>query len=183
VTAAGNYIRFKKSGSWLFCRLPSGRCIAYVHPKVVMKEVPWKEETSVRCGSAEEAELLYGDDFISYDERHKTALIEVPAKKPTVQYWGINSVNRKWSKQYAYGGLFAENVTQAVARDFMAEGMLRTEAAGYETCLTVHDEIVTYAPEGRGDVAEFEGLMAALPEWGAGCPVAAEGWSGKRYRK
>jgi DNA polymerase len=60
---------------------------------------------------------------------------------------------------------------------------LRGEAKGYIPILSVHDEVVAEVPEGFGDVKEFEKLLAELPEWGAGCPVSAEGWRGKRYRK
>lgn len=32
---------YKKAGSWLFCQLPSKRCLAYTYPKIVEKETPW----------------------------------------------------------------------------------------------------------------------------------------------
>jgi hypothetical protein len=74
-----------------------------------------------------------------------------------------------------------ENVVQAVARDLMAEAMLRTEAAGYDTLITVHDEILSESENGSLD--QFNNLMAEVPEWGAGCPVRVKGWTGVRYRK
>lgn len=76
-----------------------------------------------------------------------------------------------------------ENITQAVARDFMAYGMLNVEKHNYPILLTVHDEIISEVDEGTGDLEEFEALMAELPPWGAGCPIDAEGWRGDRYKK
>ena len=81
-----------------------------------------------------------------------------------------------------YGGLWAENATQAVARDLMADGMMRLESAGFPVLLTVHDEVIAQAGPTR-EVGDFVSTLAAVPGWAAGCPVAAEGWSGIRYRK
>lgn len=103
--------------------------------------------------------------------------------RDSVQCSGFNSVTRQWQRQYLYGGLLTENAVQAIARDLMAEAMLRIDAMGYPVVLTVHDEVVSEAPEGFGSVKEFEEHMVELPEWARGLPVAAEAWEGARYRK
>jgi DNA polymerase bacteriophage-type len=62
--------------------------------------------------------------------------------------------------------------------------MVRCAQSGvYVPILSVHDEMIAEADEGTGSVHEFEALMAKTPDWADGCPVSAEGWSGKRYRK
>lgn len=76
-----------------------------------------------------------------------------------------------------------ENVVQAIARDLMAAAMLRAEEKGYQILMTVHDELVAERPKGEGSVDEFCELMARVPKWADGCPIAVEGWVGERYKK
>jgi DNA polymerase len=120
--------------------------------------------------------------------------------KPEIQQktnaWGTSDVltfmgekagksgGKSWQRVDTYGGKLVENITQAVARDLMAEAMLRIEAAGYEIILSVHDELIAEVREDSSFTVEhFEKLMSALPSWAAGCPVEAKGWVGKNYKK
>jgi DNA polymerase len=103
--------------------------------------------------------------------------------RPAVEFSGEDSYTRQWGRITLYGGLITENVVQAVSRDLMAEAMFRLEAANYPVILTVHDEIVTEPETHHGIVSEMERIMREVPAWGTGCPIAAEGWEGHRYRK
>jgi DNA polymerase len=101
-----------------------------------------------------------------------------------LSHLGINPYTKQWGRIGLYGGKLADHVTQGSARDVLAHGMLRAEAAGYRIVLTVHDEIVSETP----DLPEFsaEGLsviMAAGESWTEGLPLAAKGFESKRYRK
>ena len=101
-----------------------------------------------------------------------------------LKFMGVDPYTKKWCLQETYGGMLCENAVQATARDLMADAMLRAEDTGiYEVNMSVHDELVTIVDEDKGDVKEFEDLMSESPRWAEGCPVAAEGWRGKRYRK
>jgi DNA polymerase len=104
--------------------------------------------------------------------------------RASLSYMGTNTYSHAWTRQTSYGGMLVENITQAVARDIMAEAMLACEWTGvYKPLLSVHDEIIAEAPEGEGSVKEFVGILETVPEWAEGCPIAAEGWSGTRYHK
>jgi len=101
----------------------------------------------------------------------------------SVKYFTTDSVTKKYIKKETYGGKIIENIIQAIARDLLAQAMLEAEKAGYKIVLTVHDELVAEVPEGWGSVEEFNKIITAVPKWAKGCPIDAEGWRGKRYKK
>lgn len=145
--------RFKVKGSFLWLRLPSNRCLCYPYPKLKQKLMPWLD-----------------DD-------------ENPVYKETLCYMGVGSFTKQWQEQFAYGGLIFENIIQAIARDVLKEAIERVEAAGYPVVLHVHDEIVTEPKADFGSIEEFSPIMAEVPKWAVGLPIAAAGWEGLRYRK
>jgi DNA polymerase len=102
----------------------------------------------------------------------------------SISYMGIHQYTRKWVRLYTYGGKLFENVCQAVARDVMADAMPRAEAAGYEIVLTVHDELVTEAPdEGEFCADGLSTIMSTCPAWATDLPLAAAGFESYRYKK
>lgn len=102
--------------------------------------------------------------------------------RPVIFYWGVDAKTKQWTKIATYGGRVAENLVQAVSRDFMAEAMLRVEDADFPVILTVHDEVVSETTLDKS-MDEFTRLMLVVPEWGRGCPIKVESWEGERYKK
>lgn len=153
--------RYKMNGSFLWCRLPSGRTLCYPYPKILPIETSWGEVKD---------SLTY---MTVMDEaaRKKGKAVEDPAAKGD------------WQRVSTYGGKLAENVTQAICRDILAEKMRKAEAAGYPIVCHVHDELVAEVPEDFGSIEEFQAICSGAPSWATEMPVVAAGWKGTRYRK
>jgi len=161
--AKGREVRYKKVGSFLWCGLPSQRAICYPYPKILPVETPW------------------GDlkDAVTYMKvvsgAAKDKIIPDPA------------AHGDWQRVSSYGGKFAENNTQAFARDLLVDAMLRLDAEHFDIVMHVHDEVVVELDAGSLKGGEYETwfkeLMSVVPPYAAGLPIAVETWRGKRYRK
>jgi DNA polymerase bacteriophage-type len=149
-------VQYLMGHGFLFCRLPSGRCLAYGAPKMEQTEAPWADKT------------------LEPSKREKKLSLTVR---------GVDAQTEKWVRFPIYGGSLFNNVVQGAARDVLVNGMQKAEAAGYPIVLHTHDEMAAEVPRGFGDVKDFERLICELPEWAAGIPLTAGGWRGKRYRK
>ncbi len=91
-----------------------------------------------------------------------------------------------WGRESTYGGRLTENVVQAVARDVLAEGMLRAENRGMSIVLHIHDELGCLTPvysDYTFNHRELEQAMSEPIDWAPGLPLAAEGWEGEFYMK
>ena len=163
---------------FLWCRLPSGRCLAYGKPRLSAQV--WAK-VKLADGSWSDSEVM-DRDAAEINELKGRVRIE-GATAPRASALGVNSVTKKWERFGLYGGLAMENCTQAAARDLLVNGMLKAEAAGYPVIATVYDEIITEVPRGFGDVGEFERLICELPAWADGLPLTASGFRSKRYKK
>ena len=93
------------------------------------------------------------------------------------------AANGKMELQETFPGRWAENCTQAIARDLLAHAMQNLEAAGYPIVFHVHDEAVMEAPIGQGSVEEACHIMAIPPDWAQDLPLRADGEEMEFYRK
>lgn len=102
----------------------------------------------------------------------------------SITYMGVNQFTRKWCRLKTYGGKIFENICQAVARDVMTHNMPLIENAGYQIVLTVHDEVITEAPDSdEFNSDHLSSLLANNPHWAPDMPLAAAGFEAYRYRK
>lgn len=99
-----------------------------------------------------------------------------------VTYEGLNAAN-KWARGETYSGKLAENITQATARDLLAEAMWRMEQAGLSIVGHVHDEVILEVPAGSITVDEVCAIMNQNPEWADGLPLSSAGYTGTYYFK
>lgn len=103
--------------------------------------------------------------------------------RPAVCYYGMNQSTKRWETVETYGGKLVENITQAAARDCLAEAVERLEAAGYPVVFHIHDEVVVDAPEGRQSLERVEEIMSRTPDWAPGLPLNADGWVNPFFKK
>lgn len=191
-------VRYGVRGHFLHCRLPSGRLLSYYKPAVrtrinyrfaAVGEGGKKRTIQVAVSPSQAMPERYALQQALLTARSRGVRLlqsEPPQRFENEQlvYWGLDSTTKQWGLIDTYGGKLVENNTQAVARDQLADAMMRADASeDYDMLLSVHDELVCGVDEGRGDLHEFEHMMAQVEPWADGCPVAAEGWRGKRYRK
>lgn len=104
--------------------------------------------------------------------------------RDSIVYMGVNQETKRWGEAETYGGKLAENVTQAVARDCLAEAMKRVTAAGYQIVMHVHDEMIVDVPNKQKDAAaEITRLMSIAPDWAPGLPLKGETYETEFYMK
>ena len=97
-----------------------------------------------------------------------------------VTFEGLNAGN-KWVRGETYSGKLVENITQATARDLLAEAMRRMELAGLEIVAHVHDEVIIGAPVGKTTVEEVCSIMNQNPPWAEGLPLSSAGYIGEKF--
>lgn len=103
--------------------------------------------------------------------------------RPSLCYWGQNQTTKKWEVTETYGGKLAENITQAVARDCLAETVERLEAARFPVAFHIHDEVVIDAPPEKARLEDVVKIMSRVPAWAPGLPLNADGWVNPFFKK
>ena len=97
--------------------------------------------------------------------------------------WKPKADETDWPRIKLYGGLLAENITQAASADILFDAVRKAVAAGLNVVGTTHDELLVETANPDIDKCKLETIMLDTPAWAAGLPMAAELWTGKRYRK
>lgn len=134
-TKMKNGIVFFKEGPLMRIKLPSGRALSYVNPRIT-------------------------GDNITYD--------------------GVLTAGA-WGRIETYGPKLVENIVQAVARDCLAEAMIKLESLGIPIVFHVHDEVICeVAGYSAKDIAR---IMSEPIDWAPGLPLKADAYECEYYRK
>ena len=102
--------------------------------------------------------------------------------KNALHFYGVSQESKKWQAQSTYGGKLTENIVQAIARDCLAETLIRVQEHGYDTVFHVHDEVIIDAPM-ELTVDEVCKWMAEPIEWAPGLILKGAGFEGEYYKK
>lgn len=98
----------------------------------------------------------------------------------SVVYEGV-VLGNKWDKIESYGGKFVENIVQAIARDILAEAMMRLEKKGFNIVMHIHDEVVIESDS--SSIEEINEIMSVVPSWAPGLILDADGFESEFYKK
>lgn len=163
------------------------------HPDIVQS---WPDIAEAARNAIESKNTVFKARRLAFDRRGNWLRMILPSgfylcypsprvnDEGEISFMGVNQYSRKWCRLRTYGGKLFENACQATARDVMAWNMERIEEAGYNIILSVHDELITEAPDDeKYSHTELSALLSMSPEWGEGLPLAAGGFESYRYRK
>ena len=147
---------FAYESGFLTIKLPSGRKLFYVKPRIEAEDL-YREKAD-------------GSRFVI-------------AKAGSLTYEGNDQKTKAWTRVPTYGGKLVENITQAVARDCLADAMLALDAVGLDQLMTVHDEDVLELEYGTAEISEVEEIMGRSLSWAPGLPLRADGFETTYYMK
>lgn len=154
----------------------------------------WDIDSVVKRVVKTRSKKRYKNLVVSYEKG--ILFIELPSKRrlaypkakigmnrfggESVVYEGI-VVGNKWDKIESYGGKFVENIVQAIARDILAEAMMRLEEKGFNIVMHIHDEVVIESDS--SSIEEVNQIMSVVPEWADGLILDADGFESEFYKK
>ena len=154
-------LQFQLNGSWLSIFLPNEKRIWYFDPKIRMQMPMWHSECDFELGCN---------------------------CKPRATVTYMNPASGAWVRDSGYGGKWAENITQAVARELLYDSMQVVVDRGWHKppahgiVLSVYDEIVLDHPPTLPE-EEFKAALLERSPWCADWPVGVDVWTGPRYKK
>ena len=130
-----------------------------------------------------------GAMFIKLPSGRSLCYPRISVTDDDITFYGKNVTSVNWSMNKIWGGTVVQNICQAVARDFLVEGMFNLEEAGFEIISTIHDEIICEIDKPEDEemcdfiLDFFCQTLTSLPHWGEGIPLSASGYINDRYKK
>lgn len=157
-----SYGVFAAAGArYLFCRLPSGRRLAYRNPEIRQVEIWTKKSKETGVPWIKDAVFYYG---------------QLPTPGGTKsQVWGMVPLSP---------GILVENQVQAISFDLMANGTLVAARKGYRIYSLIHDEaMAAWDNVETQSIEDFQRCLENAPAWAAGLPLGTSGEVVPYYRK
>lgn len=147
---------------YMLIRLPSGHCIYYYKPRLETRVVH-TGRLIIRRG-------------VETEETYERAVFT---------YMGKHQKTGKWVRLEAHGGVFTENVVQALTRDVLYVALRRLHDAGFYLVGHSHDEAksITKIGDNYYTLERKREVMTQPIDWLPGFPLNAAGWVGPYYRK
>lgn len=132
-------------------------------------------------------------NLITFSKAENNLLITLPSgrhlvyidpkiKADKIYYKGVDQITKKWGDLSTYGGKFVENIVQAIARDVLADSMLRLHKAGYNITMHVHDEIVIESLD-KDSIYDITKILEEPILWAPDLILKAESFTSKYYKK
>lgn len=114
--------------------------------------------------------------FITLPSGRKLAYPKPYADAGTITYKTYTNGEKE---EHTYGGKLVENIVQAVARDVLAEALIRLDSAGFSVVMHVHDEVIVE----HAERADIDDIMRERPLWAQDLPIDVESFVSDYYRK
>lgn len=123
--------------------------------------------------------LPYGREISYWDP-----IVKESDMGPRVTYMSQSQITHAWVRTETYGGKLTENVVQSIARDCLAEKMMKLEGMGYHVVFHVHDEMIFDVPRTDKKAADtIDRVMAEPIDWAPGLPLKGGTYECDFYRK
>lgn len=138
-----------------------------------------------------EADPITNQDFLTVELPSGRKLFYahpklLPAKKfperESIHYMSTSQTTKKWGLTDTWGGKLVENITQAVARDCLAETLIRLRHRQMIAVFHVHDEVIVEIND-PNDLDIILGIMAEPIDWAPGLPLKGAGFTCDYYQK
>lgn len=131
----------------------------------------------------------YGDGLLTLDLPSGRSLtypkLHMTMAQGRVHYGCSINRNGQKRKMKLWGGILAENLSQALARDIFSYMMLEIDKAGIDIIFHVHDEVICECDEDKAEetLQKITQIMSTPPEWISDIPLDAEGEILTQYQK
>jgi len=126
--------------------------------------------------------ISYPEARVDVVETQRGSEFEITAIKAN---WRPAEGDTYWPRVRMYGGLMAENATQAAAADILRRSLVELDELEWPVVGHTHDELLLEVETDEVDEAQdqLRRAMLHVPDWAEGLPLNCELWTGRRYRK